>query len=252
MDTSTDHSPGEVMSDSSAVPDGGAAGLSRRDRLRIATIEEIKAAARELLLPPPGGGDLSLRAVAREIGMTPSAIYRYFESRQDLIEALARDALESAGAALRTADEADTHASAFSRAVALASAYRRWCLDHQAEFALVFRDGQRADTLRLDTVAFYSVPLQILLEELRAERVRIPAHTDVVPTVRADVLELAAGLAPEGVEPATIVYLISVWAAVHGFVCLELFGHVPSILDDPEDAFERHVRLVLRSVLEYA
>ncbi|WZH54125.1 MAG: TetR/AcrR family transcriptional regulator [Nocardioides alkalitolerans] len=250
MDTSTDHTPGEVMSDPSAASDG-AGGLSRRDRLRLATIEEIKSAARELLLPLPGGGDLSLRAVAREIGMTPSAIYRYFESRQDLIEALARDALESAGAALRVADEADTHPSAFARAVALASAYRRWCLDHRAEFALVFRDGQGTDAVRVDTIAFYSVPLQVLAEELQADRIRIPEHTDVLPTVRAEVLELAASLAPQGVEPATVIYLVSVWAAVHGFVCLELFGHVPGILEDPGDAFERHVRLVLRSVLVF-
>ncbi|MDR6175726.1 AcrR family transcriptional regulator [Nocardioides zeae] len=250
MDTSTDHSPGEVATGSSAAPDG-AAGLSRRDRLRMATIEEIKAAARDLLLPPPGGADLSLRAVAREIGMTPSAIYRYFESRQDLIDALARDALESAGAALRVADEADSRASAFARAVTLASAYRRWCLDHRAEFALVFRDGQQTDALRVDTIAFYSVPLQVLSEELRADRIRIPEHTDALPTVRPDVLELAANLAPEGIEPATMIYLVSVWAAVHGFVCLELFGHVPAILEDPEDAFEHHVRLVLRSVLAF-
>lgn len=249
METSAHGSPGEVAADTAGI--SPAVGLSRRDRLRIATIEEIKTAARELLLPPPGGGDLSLRAVAREVGMTPSAIYRYFESRQDLIEALARDALESAGAALRAADESATRTSALGRAVTMASAYRRWCLDHRAEFALVFRDGQPAGVPQVDALAFYSVPLRVLVEELQADRVRLPEHTDDLPSVRADVLELATELAPAGVDTSTIVHLVSVWAAVHGFVCLELFGHVANILEDPDAAFERHVRLVLRSLLIY-
>ncbi|WP_447647009.1 TetR/AcrR family transcriptional regulator [Nocardioides zeae] len=227
------------------------AGLSRRDRLRIATIEEIKSAARELLLPPPGGGDLSLRAVAREVGMTPSAIYRYFESRQDLIDALARDALESAGAALRAADDPDPRTPALERAVAMAEAYRRWCLDHRAEFALVFRDAQPVGLPHVDTVAFYSVPLQLMIEELQRERVRLPEHVGELPRVRSDVLELASLLAPEGVQAATVVHLVSAWAAVHGFVCLELFGHVPGIFDDPDDAFEHHVRLVLSTLLVF-
>ncbi|HEY1135013.1 MAG TPA: TetR/AcrR family transcriptional regulator [Nocardioides sp.] len=253
MGTGTERPAGEVSTDtSSAAAPSGVPGLSRRDRLRIATTEEIKSAARDLLLPPPGGGDLSLRAVAREVGMTPSAIYRYFESRQDLMEALARDALESAGAALRAADEAEAGRTAFDRAVAMATAYRRWCLEHPAEFGLVFRaDGERAQHVRLDTIAFYRVPLEVMTSELQAGRLRLPDHTDVLPTVRADVLEMASLVAPDGVSPATIVYLISVWSSVHGFVCLELFGHVPSLLDDADDAFERHVRLVLRSLLVY-
>ena len=64
--------------------------LTRRDRLRAQTMQEIKAAARrELVAHGPGG--IQLRAVAREVGLTAPALYRYFPSLDELVEALTVD-----------------------------------------------------------------------------------------------------------------------------------------------------------------
>ena len=57
---------------------------SRRDRLRAATIEEIIATARRLLVDN-GPEAVSLRAIAREMGMTAPGLYRYFGSHEELI-----------------------------------------------------------------------------------------------------------------------------------------------------------------------
>ena len=62
----------------------GAAPPSRRDRLRAATIEEIIQAARQLLVND-GPEAVSLRAIAREIGMTAPGLYRYFGSHEELV-----------------------------------------------------------------------------------------------------------------------------------------------------------------------
>ena len=61
--------------------------LSRRDRVRAATVQEIKRTARRVLVDS-GADGLSLRAIARDMGMTAPALYRYFPSREELIVAL--------------------------------------------------------------------------------------------------------------------------------------------------------------------
>src|SRR5215211_8572265 len=63
---------------------------SRRDRGRADTVREIKMTARQVLVDQ-GVDGLALRAVAREMGMTAPALYRYFASREDLVENVVAD-----------------------------------------------------------------------------------------------------------------------------------------------------------------
>ncbi|MCL5735977.1 MAG: TetR/AcrR family transcriptional regulator [Actinobacteria bacterium] len=72
----------------------GEPALSRRERRRIETEDEILQTAREILAER-GLGNLSLREVARRTGFCPTAIYRYFDHRDDLIHALAERAVSS-------------------------------------------------------------------------------------------------------------------------------------------------------------
>jgi AcrR family transcriptional regulator len=75
--------------------------LSRRDRRRAETREEILDAAREVFAET-GALDFSLSEIARRLGFTPAALYRYFDSRDDLIKALAESAIANLAAALGT------------------------------------------------------------------------------------------------------------------------------------------------------
>ena len=76
--------------------------MPRRERVRQATVEEIKAVARAQMAAE-GTAGVTLRAIAREMGMTAPALYRYFGSRDDLVTALVTDAYDALADAMEAA-----------------------------------------------------------------------------------------------------------------------------------------------------
>jgi|GEM_PF-1866939 len=239
-------------SDRSLALPKDAPGLTRRDRARIATSDEIKTVARSLLAPQQGG-DLSLRAVAREVGMTPSAIYRYFESRQDLMEAVGRDAYDSVASALQRAMDDVTEEE--KGGVRLAHAYRDWCIEHPAEFALIFRyggadggDAREDSPTRPHVLNFYRVPLELMVAGIRDGSVVAPMGLTQPVDIQPEMLAIAQSVAAEGVRPEVIALLAGAWASIHGFICLEIFGHMGLIVTDLRESFDRHVRFTLASI----
>src|SRR4051812_38002302 len=110
---------------------------SIRARVRAEMIEEIKTTARSYLATD--GANLSLRAVARDMGMVSSALYRYFASRDELLTALIIDAYDALGAAAEAADATVTdRADLLGRWLAACHAVRAWALANPAEYALIF------------------------------------------------------------------------------------------------------------------
>lgn len=227
---------------------------TRRERLRRQTLEQIKDSAR-LLLAPHHSGVLSLRAVAREIGISPSGIYRYFDSRQQLMDALARDAYGSAQAALDHAMEEAPDGDHLEQAVAQARAYRRWCLGHRAEFALLFaieHDPSPEDPPAVDPLAsgdvlppFFHAPLEHYVRGIRTGSVDIPAAfrpADPGLSPRAEAMRAAH--TPD-LSPQDAAVLLRGWASLHGFVSLEIFGPLASFYADMDAAYDQHVRAVL-------
>src|SRR5690348_15931125 len=119
---------------------------SRRDRLRAATIDEIIQTARQLLVKD-GPEAVSLRAIAREMGMTAPGLYRYFGSYEELVRHLCADIFTELGGDIHRAIEAaeppagqadDPRAKLTVKMVAACGEFRRWALNHQDEFGLVF------------------------------------------------------------------------------------------------------------------
>ena len=108
----------------------------RRARLRAELVQEIKDEARRQVTES-GAPALSLRAVARELGMVSSGIYRYFPSRDELLTALIIDAYNDIGAAER-ADASCDRCDFFGRWRAACGAARSWALEHPHEYALVY------------------------------------------------------------------------------------------------------------------
>src|SRR5512141_2377200 len=90
-----------------------------RDRARAELTDEIKAVARRHLAEH-GSAALSLRAVAREVGMVSSAVYRYFPSRDELLTALIVDAYDAVGAAAEATETAPGRHDATTRWLLLA------------------------------------------------------------------------------------------------------------------------------------
>src|SRR3954465_13373659 len=110
---------------------------SARERVRAELTAEITDAARRQLAEV-GAAALSLRAVAREVGMVSSAVYRYFPSRDELLTALIVDAYDAVGTAAEAALAAHQRAGVVTRWVAVSTAIRTWALAHPHEYALIY------------------------------------------------------------------------------------------------------------------
>src|ERR1700759_4929377 len=108
-----------------------------RARVRLELTREIKDVARRHLAET-GSAGLSLRAVARELGMASSAVYRYFPSRDDLLTALIVDAYDALGDAAERADRAAPPDDPRARWVDTCRAVREWAVAHPHEYALVY------------------------------------------------------------------------------------------------------------------
>src|SRR5690349_11177247 len=110
---------------------------SRRERLRSAAVAEIKGLARKLLVEG-GAAAISLRAIAREMGMTAPAIYRYFPSLDALVMELTSDLYDELRETIEAARDASPPGEPLLQLAAMARAFRRWSIGHAAEFGLMF------------------------------------------------------------------------------------------------------------------
>ena len=139
------------------------ASRTARERARAELTREIKDEARRQLAAA-GAARLSLRSVARALGLVSSALYRYYPSRDDLLTALIIDAYEDLG---KAADAAADGTDPRSRWMSVCHATRRWALDHPHEYALIYGSpvpGYRAPQATVPAAA--RVPL-LLIRQLQ-------------------------------------------------------------------------------------
>jgi AcrR family transcriptional regulator len=225
---------------------------TRRQRLRAATLHEIKDVGRRLLVS--GSSPITLRAIAREMGMTPSAIYRYFPSLDALVKELRTDLNGELSAAVemaRTEVPADRHAD---RLAAMAHAFRRWSIAHPAEFSLMFGeptpgvvelDDDCCETAGgvLSFCAAFAIEFVALWRQYGLRATPAEKMSD----------EFAANLMSEIPElrelPTEAVYaFLSGWVRLYGLVTMEVFGHLSWVLTDAGPLFETEIAAFLRQL----
>jgi len=149
-----------------------------RERVRAEITGEITDAARRQLAEV-GAAALSLRAVARELGMASSALYRYFPSRDDLLTRLIIDGYDALVEAAETAD--DPSVAPVQRWLAVCRAVRRWARDHPHEYALLYGSPVPGYSAPQDTVpaaARVAVVLGRVVGRLRRGAERVVAVDD--------------------------------------------------------------------------
>jgi AcrR family transcriptional regulator len=217
----------------------GEATKNARSRARAELTQEIKEAGRRQLREV-GAASLSLRAVARDVGMVSSAVYRYFPSRDDLLTALIVDAYDALGEAAETAGRA--HADHSSRAswLAVCRAVRWWAQQHRHEYELIFGTpvpGYRApqDTIR----AAARVPVELLRIVRSDVAVRDDAR-DAAPLpapVVVDLARLRDQAAPE-LDDRTLARAVMAWTMLIGAISFEFFGHLNNVIDDNDAWFD--------------
>jgi len=211
-----------------------------RARARAAVVDEIKSAARAQLAER-GAAALSVRHVARELGMSSSGMYRYFASRDELLTALIIDAYDALGAAVEQAESAVDRADLFGRWWAAARAVRDWARAHPQEYGLVYGSPVPGYAAPQDTVVPAArVPLAlagILRDAWAARTGTAPPATAPAPSG----IDLALSTLVEpliGLPQEVITNGVMAWVELFGFVSFELYGHLMGSVHDG-DAFFR-------------
>lgn len=211
---------------------------TRRERLREATVTEIKQAARSTLATD-GPAGLSLRAIARAMGLSAPALYRYFPSRDDLVAALCADLYDELAGVLRAArDAADTAAA--GRLLAAARAFRAWAVAHPAEFGLMFASPVPYPDTHDDSphheagMRFAEVFLAPFVELWGQQPFPLPA----LPPALAGQLEEFRGMLDPALPLGAVAVFLDCWVRLYGIVTLEVFGQLHFCLTDAEPLFE--------------
>lgn len=204
-----------------------------RERARAEITGEILDAARGYLATD-GAPTLSLRAIARDLGMASSALYRYFKSRDELLTRLIIDAYDSLGAAAEVREATIDRNDLAGRFTAICEAVRAWALAHPNEYALIYGSPVPGYVAPPDTVPpatrVTSLLLRIIVDAVTAGRVPAADSQD------AEAREVAAALAPirsylpPGVPAPLVQRGLMAWTGLFGFVSFELFGQLHEVV----------------------
>jgi AcrR family transcriptional regulator len=235
---------------------------TRRERQRQETLAEIKARAMDQVAEG-GAGSVSLNAIARAMGMSPAALYRYFASRDALLAELVVEAYGSLADALQDAasqSEAPTGPSAgrgsAGRLVAVAHAFRDWALAHPNSYLLIFQTSSGSG-LDLDpdrTVAAAQRSMDVFLSVLDGSDAGggqpspEPGPEDAVvsPELAGQIRAWGKRAQPPDL-PAGRLYLgLLAWTRLHGLISLELGHHLASTGVDPALLYEAEVQSLLQ------
>jgi AcrR family transcriptional regulator len=216
-----------------------------RDRVRDEVTREIVGVARDHLAHE-GAAALSLRAIARDLQMAPSALYRYFDGRDALLSALILGAYTSlAEEAERAAEGARTTVGDSERWLAVPRAMRSWALARPHEWGLIFGTpvpGYRAPE---ETVVPYTRLAAALVrpvqDALRAGRLGARVAADPPTPLDAALAPVHEVLLP-GASTTTVLRTLQGWATLIGVINLELFGHWHNAVLDPDLLFEETIR----------
>lgn len=230
-------------------------GPTRRTQRRAETVAELKRQS-WALMAESGVGALSLRELARRMGMAPSAIYRYFDNRSDLLTALIVDGYDSLATELESEYQrlatADPKPPSRLVLTGMGLAYRRWALDNRVKWLMIFSSTVPNYTGTDETAA-------------ASTRVMAPVLRVLANAAAADELD-AAGIEARiddelgsqlrewsdraGIDLPSSVLAAVPWcfAVMHGAVSLEINQQLPPSLQDSEAVFTASLRIVLDTI----
>jgi len=223
---------------------------ARRDRSRVDTDQSIRTVARTLLVSR-GRQGVTLRAIAREMGITAPALYRYYESFEDLIRHVCTDICADLAAELTAGLAAVPDEDTAGQVFAVCRGFRAWAVRHPQEFSLVFATPA-SQPVDCAPDPFGQVFLTVAARVLAAQHLAIPPDQDVPEKLRGDLAEFRAALIttlaetgidlPEHLFPLGAAYtMLRFWVRLYGQVALEVFGRFPSPVSAPELLFESMV-----------
>lgn len=210
-----------------------------RAQNRIETMAQIMKLAREQI-SMRGASSLSLREIARDLGMASSALYRYFTSRDQLLTALIIESYDTLGELVETEDARHDRANLANRWRAITTAIRNWAITNPSDYGLLFGTPVPGYEAPSDTTIPGERYTNVLMELL------VDAHNSgcvaqvKFPETKAALREYKNIRKNLGVVLPNELLLagLTAWASVIGAISLEVFGHVDTVLSNSEVHFK--------------
>ena len=226
--------------------------LTPRARAREQTMRDIVRIGRTHLATE-GAAALSLRAVARDLGLVSSAVYRYVASRDELLTLLVVDGYDELGDAVDTALAGVERSDHAGRLVAIGRAVRAWALAEPATYALLFGSpvpGYVAPAERTTGPGTRVVTrlVEVWEDAWQAGVVAVDDRPTPAPGLAEDLARIRRELAITAPDHL-IARGVLVWAALFGCVSFEVFGQYGAgTLSRPGDLFEHHLAVLVGTV----
>ncbi|WNV91398.1 TetR/AcrR family transcriptional regulator [Umezawaea sp. Da 62-37] len=237
---------------------------THRERLRAETERDIRRQARALLVDH-GREAVTLRAIAREVGITAPALYRYYDSREDLLRRLCDDICQDLEAELYAALAPFGEGGGHEEVYAVCRGFRRWALAHPQEFSLVFASPENVigtvgpDRLKVGDQfgkVFLEVAGRLIVKHEHPRGEELPEPPEVLHAdLRAFRQGMIGTVTARGVEVdeeslrlGTLFQILQSWVRLYGHVALEVFGHFPVAVSDPEPMFDAMLASLLVSM----
>ncbi|ALP00078.1 Shy4-TetR-family transcriptional regulator [Streptomyces hygroscopicus subsp. limoneus] len=208
-----------------------------RERYRAQLRTEIKERAWEQIAAA-GATGLSLNAIAKQMGMSGPALYRYFASRDELITELIRDAYSSLADTIRTAAASGADLAVLGRAL------RAWALDDPQRYFLIYGTPVPGYHAPDDITAIASEIMQALLDAAPPTGKTVVTVDDGHPDTRleAHLAQHRQWAAGHPAPPAALRRALLFWTRLHGILSLELAGHFTGMGLDPAELYDNELR----------
>jgi AcrR family transcriptional regulator len=195
---------------------------------------EIKELAlRQLAEAGPQG--ISLNAIARQIGLSGPALYRYYASRDELLTELVIDAYNDMADAMKEAAEAASDRRAGDRFRAVAWAYRAWAVAAPHRYRLLFGPplpGYDAHTDRLVTASRSSMGILLVAQPQHPLKGTGQSGQRLIRQIAAN------SVGGWEIDPALFMRALITWSRLHGVISLEIGGNFASMGLDAKQVFE--------------
>jgi len=220
-----------------------------RARARAQLLDDVGRVARAHLADE-GAAALSLRAIARDLGLASSALYRYYPSRDALLTRLIIESYDALGDAVEHAEAVVDRSDLVGRYTAIAHAVRDWAQANPHEYALIYGSpvpGYAAPDDTINPAIRVSNTMVRLAAEIGPEAGGL---TSATPRTAALDAQLAAVNEAVGidVDPDVLVVGVGLWAQLFGLVSFELFGTFNNTFEPADDMFEQQIALALAAL----
>ncbi|MFF4601819.1 TetR/AcrR family transcriptional regulator [Streptomyces sp. NPDC001339] len=218
----------------------------RVERRRQATLLEIRTTARRLLRKH-GPTGVTVNAVAREMGMSGPAVYRYYASHDALVEAVIADFYQELATTMLAARDACSPEHPGRRLLSTCRAMRTWAIDHPSEFSWMFASPVMS-TVRQDEESprqragqqFEKVFLDQLVDVWERSPYPVPSFDDLSPSIQRQMTDYSART-NSTLPPEALHLFMSSWIKLYGLLCMEVLHQLDFAYSDLEPVFEENL-----------